>query len=288
MLSQYFKSSLNFAVTSYDFLNQIRKLLVPVFLGVGLLLSASAKANYEFQSLSHAIDLDSAKIYFSGKKPSSLEGFSDYTIEDLSLHLGNRKYSASNISSSPSVLVSLNDLDLVKSGSKTKLVLTYDLSPSQAVIEAVACWDNTWSDYWACLDKVLRFYLYNQTEELEFSSSTLVSAINDSIQKHNEDKNEFLENLKKLAEFPNNDNANQIERNQFKYIFIKETQDHFENNSSHLADAVANGFIVKKLLINYKNQMKLSMKYYMHLNLSIVIVSLKINFPALIAVSLLN
>ena len=65
-LSQYFKSSFNFAVTSYDFLNQIRKLLVPVFLGVGLLLSASAKANYEFQSLSHAINLDSAKIYFSG------------------------------------------------------------------------------------------------------------------------------------------------------------------------------------------------------------------------------
>ena len=65
-LSQYFKSSFNIALVSYDFLNQIRKLLVPVFLGVGLLLSASAKANYEFQSLSHAIGLDSAKIYFSG------------------------------------------------------------------------------------------------------------------------------------------------------------------------------------------------------------------------------
>jgi hypothetical protein len=138
-LSQYFKSSFNIALASCDFLNQIRKLLVPVLLGVGLLLSASAKANYEFQSLSHAIDLDSAKIYFSGKKPSSLEGFSDYTIEDLSLHVGNRKYSASNISPSPSIVVSLNDLDLVKSGSKTKLVLTYDLSAGQAVIEAAAC-----------------------------------------------------------------------------------------------------------------------------------------------------
>lgn len=248
-LSQYFKSSLNFAVTSYDFLNQIRKLLVPVFLGVGLLLSSSAKANYEFQSLSHAINLDSAKIYFSGKKPSSLEGFSHYTIEDLSLHLDKRKYSASNISSRPSVRVSLNDLDLVKSGSKTKLVLTYDLDDGQAVIEAVACWDNTWSDYWACLEKVLRFYWFNQTEELEFSSSTLVSAINASIQTHNEDKNNFLKKLDNLLDFPHNDNANQIERNQFKYIFIKGTQDHgfFNKPYEKISDAVIGYYIHRKI-----------------------------------------
>ena len=248
MLIQYFKSSFNFAVFSCDFLNQIRKLLVPVLLGVGLLLSASAKANYEFQSLSHVINLNSAKIYLSGEKPSSLEGFSDYTIEGLSLHLGNRKYSASNISSSPSVLVSLNDLDLVKSGSKTKLVLTYDLSLGQAFIEAAACWNTpSWSDYWACLDNVLLHALKNQTEELEFSSSTLVSAIDASIQQHNKDKNEFLKNLNNLADFPYNDNAGQIERYQFKYILIKETQDYFKTNSSLLADAVANGFIVKKI-----------------------------------------
>jgi hypothetical protein len=246
MLIQYFKSSFNFAVFSCDFLNQIRKLLVPVFLGIGLLLSASAKANYEFQSLSHAIDLDSAKIYFSGKKPSSLEGFSDYTIEGLSLHLGNRKYSASNISSSPSVLVSLNDLDLVKSGSKTKLVLTYDLSPGQAVIEAVACWGWSWR---ACLDKVWRFYWYNQTEELEFSSSTLVSAIDASIQQHNKDKNEFLKNLNNLADFPYKDNANQIERNQFKYIFIKGTQDHvfFHEPYKKISDAVIGFYVHRRI-----------------------------------------
>ena len=251
MLIQYFKSSFNFAVFSFDFLNQIRKLLLPVLLGVGLLLSASAKANYEFQSLSHVINLNSAKIYLSGKRPSTLGGFSDYTIEGLSLHLGDRKYSVSDGSSSPSVVVSLNDLDLVLSGAETKLVLTYDLSPGQAVIEAAACWHRyiplRISSWAACVVKAMRFSWKNQTEELEFSSSTLVSAINDSIQKHNEDKNEFLENLKKLAEFPYNDNAVQIERDQFKYILIKETQDHFENNSSHLADAVANGFIVKKI-----------------------------------------
>ncbi len=251
-LSQYFKSSFNIALVSYDFLNQIRKLLVPVFLGVGLLLSASAKANYEFQSLSHAIGLDSAKIYFSGEKPSLLEGFSDYTLEDLSLHLGNRKYSAVNISSSPSVLVSLNDLDLVKSGSKTKLVLTYDLSLSQAIIEAVACWyipKWTYSSWTACLDKVRRFYWYNQKEELEFSSSTLVSAINASIQKHNEAKNNFLKNLDNLLDFPHNDNANQIERNQFKYIFIKGTQDHgfFKKPYEKISDAVIGYYIHRKI-----------------------------------------
>jgi hypothetical protein len=249
MLIQYFKSSFNFAVFSCDFLNQIRKLLVPVFLGIGLLLSASAKANYEFQSLSHAIDLDSAKIYFSGKKPSSLEGFSDYTIEGLSLHLGNRKYSASNISSSPSVLVSLNDLDLVKSGSKTKLVLTYDLSLGQAVIEAVACWGLPIWSWGACLDKVRRFYWYNQTEELEFSSSTLVSAIDASIQQHNKDKNEFLKNLNNLADFPYKDNANQIERNQFKYIFIKGTQDHvfFNEPYKKISDAVIGFYVHRRI-----------------------------------------
>jgi len=94
MLSQYFKSSFNFAVASCYFLNQIRKLLVPVLLGVGLLVSASAKANYEFDSLSHAINLNSAKIYFSGKKPSTLEGFSHYTIGRTYFTSGQRRISS--------------------------------------------------------------------------------------------------------------------------------------------------------------------------------------------------
>ena len=251
MLSQYFKSSFNFAVASCYFLNQIRKLLVPVLLGVGLLVSASAKANYEFDSLSQSINLNSAKIYFSGKKPSTLEGFSHYTIEGLTLHLGKGEYPVSDVRSSPSVVVSLNDLDLAaKSGSETKLVLIYDLDAGQALIEAAACWYlPTWSSWLACLEKVWTFAWKNQKKELEFSSSTLVSAIKASIQKHNEDKNEFLNNLNNLADFPNNDNANQIERNQFKYIFIKGTQDHvfFNKPYEKISDAVIGYYIHRKI-----------------------------------------
>jgi hypothetical protein len=95
----------------------------------------------------------------------------------------------------------------------------------------------------------LRFYWKNQTEELEFSSSTLVSAINALIQQHNQDKNDFLENLNNLVDFPNNENANQIERNQFKYIFIKGTQDHvfFNEPYEKISDAVIGYYIHRKI-----------------------------------------
>ena len=250
MPSQYFKSSFNIALASYDFVNQIRKLLVPVLLGGGLLLSAGAKANYEFQSLSNDNNLKSAEIYFTAKKPD-LGGFRyyNYTLVSTKLKIGGREYSVSDDPVSPSVVVSFADLDLVLSGAETKFVYSYDLSFFQAITEAGACWKNylTLSAYVACMENVWIHAWKNQTQELEFTTRELVSAINALIQNYNINKNKLLKNLNIRTDFPFTDNAGQIERDQFKYILIKGTQDYFETNSSHLVDAVANEFIVGKI-----------------------------------------
>ena len=179
MLSQYFKSSLNFAVTSYDFLNQIRKLLlVPVLVFIGLFISTGASADYDIKVEVYDHPEEHANIMFNGQPPETVGDFDQYTIEKFDLKIGSKNHAVSK-HSDDRLFASIKNLENFDHSFDqwplSYLVLTYDLSPSQAFSEGWKCYRNhfSWRDWswWTspyanCIARVLHAVRFNQTKSI--------------------------------------------------------------------------------------------------------------------------
>ena len=181
MRSQYFKSSFNIVLASYDILSQIRKLLlVPVLVFIGLFISTGASADYAVKVEVYVDPEEHANITFNGQPPETVGDFDQYTIEKFDLKIGSKNHAVSK-HSDDRLFASIKNLEnfdhSLDQWPLSYLVLTYDLSLTQAVSEAGKCYRThfSWRDwfwwtkapYTHCIARVLHAFRFNQTKSID-------------------------------------------------------------------------------------------------------------------------
>ena len=182
MLSQYFKSSFNFSISKSDLFSQIRKLLsVTVLVFIGLFISTGASADYDIKVVVVYDDSEEhANITFNGQPPENVGDFDQYTIEKFDLKIGSKNHAVSK-HSDDRLFASIKNLEnfdhSLDQWPLSYLVLTYDLSLTQAASEAAKCfrnhfdwWDFFWwtrASYTNCNARVLHAFKFNQTKSID-------------------------------------------------------------------------------------------------------------------------
>lgn len=210
MLSQYFKSSFNFSISKTNFFSQIRKLLlVPVLVFIGLFISTGASADYDIKVEVYDHPEEHANIIFNGQPPETVGDFDQYTIEKFDLKIGSKNHAVSK-HSDERLFASIKNLEnfdhSLNQWPLSYLVLTYDLSLTQAASEAGKCYRThfSWRDwfwwtrasYTNCIARVLHAFRFNQTKSIDVTD-LLKKKFDDELQLLSRDVDEEKPRLKK-------------------------------------------------------------------------------------------
>jgi hypothetical protein len=210
MLSQYFKSSFNFSISKTNFFSQIRKLLlVPVLVFIGLFISTGASADYDIKVEVYDHPEEHANIIFNGQPPETVGDFDQYTIEKFDLKIGSKNHAVSK-HSDERLFASIKNLEnfdhSLNQWPLSYLVLTYDLSLTQAASEAGKCYRThfSWRDwfwwtrasYTNCIARVLHAVRFNQTKSIDVTD-LLKKKFDDELQLLSRDVDEEKPRLKK-------------------------------------------------------------------------------------------
>jgi hypothetical protein len=146
---------------------------------IGLFISTGASADYDIK-LEVYDDPEEAHIKFHGQPPPVLGGFDQYTIEKFELKIGSKNHAVSK-HSDDRLFASIKNLEnfdhSLNQWPLSYLVLTYDLSLTQAASEAGKCYRThfSWQDwfwwtkasYTNCNARVLHALGFNQTESID-------------------------------------------------------------------------------------------------------------------------
>jgi hypothetical protein len=146
---------------------------------------------------------------FNGQPPETVGDFDQYTIEKFDLKIGSKNHAVSK-HSDDRLFASIKNLEnfdhSLDQWPLSYLVLTYDLSPTQAFSEGTKCARNhfDWRDwfwwtkapYTNCIARVLHAFRFNQTKSIDVTD-LLKKEFEDELQLLSRDVDEQKPHLKK-------------------------------------------------------------------------------------------
>lgn len=274
MLIQYFNYSCNFLISKSNFFSQIRKLLLmPVLVFIGLFISTGASADYDIKVKVYDHPEELANIMFNGQPPETVGDFDQYTIEKFDLKIGSKNHAVSK-HSDDMLFASIKNLEnfdhSLDQWPLSYLVLTYDLSPTQAFSEGTKCARNhfDWRDwfwwtkapYTNCIARVLHAFRFNQTKSIDVTD-LLKKEFEDELQLLSRDVDEQKPRLKKSLfdrphiyfmfpdDYPEEKTGSVLAEAQSRMVFGIATIDYFTRPGLFL-EVFDNLTIIKNLINN--------------------------------------